>query len=176
MHLHIVFVSYVTLSVTPAFLLLSVGGRLWHHLTVIILLHMFYVLLFWTSIKRGRQSRRESERQYQWPLVDTIRKNRKKNRNIWLWLGCCCLLPTCCLHWPFTSVTVQVPLRCSTTTVQVWQYKYHHCCSTTTVSLLPFNYHSPNAFELPSPNAFQLPQNRYHTTSITSTIQLPQYK
>ena len=99
-------------------------------------------------------------------------QGRKKIRNIWLWLGCCCLLPTCCLHWPFTSVTVQVPLRCSTTTVQVWQYKYHHCCSTTTIQVSPlsFIYHSPSITTV-----VHLPQSKYDSTSITTAVQLPQY-
>ena len=32
----------------------------------------------------------------------TSEKKSNKNRNIWLWLVCCCLLPTYCFHRPFT--------------------------------------------------------------------------
>ena len=34
-------------------------------------------------------------------------KKRNKNRNIWLWLVGCFLLPTCYFHWPFTHSTSQ---------------------------------------------------------------------
>ena len=47
---------------------------------------------------------RESKKRYQRPLADTIQKKKdeEKNRNIWLWLVCCCLLPACYFHQPLT--------------------------------------------------------------------------
>ena len=47
---------------------------------------------------------RESKKRYQRPLADTIhkKKDEEKNRNIWLWLVCCCLLPACYFHQPLT--------------------------------------------------------------------------
>ena len=55
--------------------------------------------------KTDRDSARESERQEQRPLACTIkRKRRNKIRNLWLWLVCCSLLPTCYFHRPFTSI------------------------------------------------------------------------
>ena len=59
-----------TLSVT-----LSMFFHVW---TSFNLLCMFYMLLFWTSLKvEVRESARESERQYQWPLADIIKKEKK---------------------------------------------------------------------------------------------------
>ena len=49
---------------------------------------MFYVFILDVT-RGGCESARDSERQHQLPLVDTIRKE-KENRNIWLWLVCCC--------------------------------------------------------------------------------------
>jgi len=67
-----------------------------------------YVLcvVIWTSQEdMGRDSMRESERELQQPLACTIKKKRRnKIRNLWLWLVCCCLLPTCYFHRPFTSI------------------------------------------------------------------------
>ena len=105
---------YVTLSVSvSSFSSVGCGGGLWHHLFVIILLRMFYILLFWTSV---RQCMGKSEPQSQWPLTFTIiimyiyhvlinalsahiihinlnmifytiNKKRNKIRNLWLWLN-----------------------------------------------------------------------------------------
>ena len=47
---------YVTLSVSLVFSSFGCGGGLWHHLIVIILLHMFYVL-FWTPLKDVKRAR-----------------------------------------------------------------------------------------------------------------------
>ena len=53
-------------------------------------------------------STRESERQYQWPLACTIQKKRKNQiMTLWLWLVCCCLLPTCYFHRWFTFIFCQ---------------------------------------------------------------------
>ena len=59
--------------------------------------------VIWTSLKDVGDSTRKSEMQFQRPLTCTIQKKRRnKIRNFWLWLVCCCLLPTCYFHWPFS--------------------------------------------------------------------------
>ena len=140
---------------------------------------MFYVLLFRTSIKRGRQSRRESERQYQWPLIDTIREGKKTGIS-----GCGLVVvayfqPVAYIDHLQASqykyhYDVQLPQSkydstSITTAVQLPQYKYHHCHSSTTVQVSPlsFIYHSPSMTVQVSPLLFN-----YH--SITTAIQLPQ--
>ena len=95
-----------SLSVS-SFFSVACGGGLWHHLFVIIPLHMFYVLLFWTSL-REREKKQEV-----FPMASRMyhqNKRRNKIRNLWLWLVCYCLLPTCYFHWLFT----------------LWRRKKHH--------------------------------------------------
>ena len=53
---------------------------------------------------------REGEREEQRPLACTIQKKRRnKIRNLWLWLVCCSLLPTCNVHHrPFTYIYIYI--------------------------------------------------------------------
>ena len=68
---------YVTLSLSLVFSSFGCGGGLWHHLIVIILLHVLHVIL--DTTKRCEESTRDSERRCQWPLADTIRKEKNKS-------------------------------------------------------------------------------------------------
>ena len=64
---------------------------------------------------------REGEREEQRPLVCSIQKKRRnKIRNLWLWLVCCSLLPTCCFYRPFTTVTYSSVRYAASKSV-------HHC-------------------------------------------------
>ena len=64
--------------------------------------YVFHVIWNVTE-RRGETVWEKSERQYQWPLIFTIKKERRnKIRNLCLWLVCCSLLPTCYFHQLFT--------------------------------------------------------------------------
>ena len=66
------------------------------------LLRMCYALWFRRHYKSVWDRAREGERE-QRTLVCTIQKKRRnKIRNLWLWLVCCSILPTCNFHRPFT--------------------------------------------------------------------------
>ena len=58
-----------------------------------------------TMRRHKKRGAREGEREEKRPLACTIQKKRRnKIRNLWLWLVCCSLLPTCNFHHrPFTS-------------------------------------------------------------------------
>ena len=69
--------------------------------TSVNLLRMRYVLRFRLHYETSPKKRRarEGEREEQRPLACTIQKKRRnKIRNLWLWLVCCSLLPTCNFH------------------------------------------------------------------------------
>ena len=77
--------------------------------TSVNLLRMRYVLRFRRHYETSLELRaREGEREEQRPLACTIQKKRRnKIRNLWLWLICCSLLPTCNFHHrPFTSILI----------------------------------------------------------------------
>ena len=44
----------------------------------------------------------ETAREKKREAITTIKKNRNKIRNLWLWFVCSSLLPTCYFHQPFT--------------------------------------------------------------------------
>ena len=75
--------------------------------TSVSLLRMRYVMRFRRHYETSLELRaREGEREEQRPLACTIQKKRRnKIRNLWLWLVCCSLLPTCNFHHrPFTYI------------------------------------------------------------------------
>ena len=116
------------------------------HFIVTILLRMFYVLLFWTSLKdvRAREKARGdtngSHRYHQQQkTTENRKKKRKKERNIWLWLACCCLLLNCCFQRPFTPVRTDLLARGCTYPISVPRKtlagRLEGCCCFQVVSL-----------------------------------------
>ena len=68
-----------------------------HVLMLFDLLCMCYML--WFRCHNKKESVTETEREWQQPLTCTTKKKRSnKIRNLWLWLNCCSLLPTCYFH------------------------------------------------------------------------------
>ena len=116
MHLRIVFVLYVLCVSLPRCSFVCVRHS------------VFYVCVTWCDIDVtiSRRRSREDEREEQRPLACTIKqKRRNKIRNLWLWLVCCSLLPTCNFHHrPFAIRTI----------ILMGQYKdiqhtFSCCCS-----------------------------------------------
>ena len=101
----------LSLSLSLAFLLLGVG----EDYDVIYLYNSFTCVLRIIILNvTERQSERKREGITSASRIYTIKKKRRnKIRNLWLWLVCCSLLPTCYFHRPFTlALTLSLCLYC----------------------------------------------------------------